>query len=288
MTNLPTVDEALTDLSALRAALLAGVSPAALAEHPDAIPAALVPANMTVTDLEHLLPAPTRKRCTVRTNSLSDFLAYCAHSLRGGYTAFDHGNPYVFVEEAPNIQALAVLDFGTPAEPGWGLHRALWTPTDSPPMQALRRLLGKALTQEALTDYIDDWGDFLAFERADGTPVPTAAARGAIADMTAETVRAMRSKTGDFERERSALEKLTVSPTVPARMVLTCAPWAGFAARPLQVRISASESSSTIALRLALVAWGLHEAALLEELHARLAESGTQMTVIQGVLVDGD
>lgn len=282
---IPIIDESLTDIGALRAALLAGVHPVALEHDPEAIPAALVPKNMEVQSLEHLLPAPARKRERFETHSLDDFLTYCANNVAEDPDEDGHapGNPHIFYDDAPVI-AHAILDFGSPEDPAWGEHRAIWTPQESPALQALRALLGKALSQDTLTDYIDDWGDYLSFERADGTAVPVAAARGAIADMTAETVKAMRSKTGDFERERSALEKLSIAPTVPARIVLTCAPWTGFETHHLKIRVAAAEGAGTLALRLTLIGWPLHQEDLLSELRNRLDGITAPITVLSGVV----
>lgn len=283
---IPIIDESLTDIGALRAALLAGVHPVALVHDPEVIPAALVPKNMEVQSLEYLLPEPARKRAHFRTNHLDDFLTYCANNVadEAGEDGPAPGNPHIFVSDSAAPRAEAILDFGSPEAPAWCEHRAVWTPQESPALQALRALLGKALSQDTLTDYIDDWGDYLSFERADGTAVPVAAARGAIADMTAETVKAMRSKTGDFERERSALEKLSIAPTVPARIVLTCAPWTGFETHHLKIRVAAAEGAGTLALRLTLIGWPLHQEDLLSELRNRLDGITAPITVLSGVV----
>jgi uncharacterized protein YfdQ (DUF2303 family) len=285
MTKFSAVDDTMTDIAALRAALLAGAHPIALERDLDAIPAALVPKDMTVESLEHLLPQPARKRATFQTNSLDDFLTYCANNVPDevGEDNRATGNAHIFYNDTPP-RAEAILDFGSPEAPAWSEHRAVWTPRESPALQALRALLGKALSQDTLTDYIDDWADYLSFERADGTAVIVAAARAAIADMTAETVKAMRSKIGDFERERSALEKLSVGPYIPARMVLTCAPWTGFSTHQLQVRLAAAEGAGTLALRLAIIGWPLHQETLLEELRDRLEARPTPITVLSGTV----
>lgn len=275
------IDDAMTDISALRAALVAGIG---ISAGDGAMPAALVPKDMEVQDLERLLPAPLRKRGNFATNALDDFLAYCANNVcddvadDGGPV----GNPHIFYTAMPTPRAEAILDFGSPGFPAWGQHRAVWTPLESPALRALRDLLGKALSQDALTDYIDDWGDYLTFERSDGTAVNVPAARGAIADMTAETIKSLRSKQGDFSRERSALETISVAPTVPARMILTCAPWEGFDTHQLRVRLSAADGAGTLALRLTLIGWPLHQDRLLEELRNRLDALTAPITVLCG------
>lgn len=268
------IDEAMTDIAALRAALVAG----------NAVPAALVPKDMEVRSLEHLRPAPVRQRGTFSTNALDDFLTYCANNVGDCYDddGCVPGNPHIFYSAMPTPRADAILDYGSPAAPAWGEHRARWTPQESPALRALRDLLGKALTQDTLTDYIDDWGDYLTFERSDGTAVNVPAARGAIADMTAETIKSLRSKQGDFSRERSALETISVAPTVPARMILTCAPWEGFDTHQLRVRLSAADGAGTLALRLTLIGWPLHQDRLLEELRNRLDAMTAPITVLCG------
>jgi len=275
------IDEAMTDIAALRAALVAGIGISA-GDH--AAPAALVPKDMAVRSLEHLLPDPIRQRGLFTTNDLDDFLTYCANNVGDADTEDGHapGNPHIFYSALPTPRAEAILDYGSPAAPAWGQHRAVWTPQESPALQALRALLGKALTQDALTDYIDDWSDYLTFERSDGTAVNVPAARGAIADMTAETIKSLRSKQGDFSRERSALETISVAPTVPARMILTCAPWEGFDTHQLRVRLAAADGAGTLALRLTLIGWPLHQDRLLEELRNRLDAMTAPITVLCG------
>jgi uncharacterized protein YfdQ (DUF2303 family) len=276
------IDDAMTDISALRAALIAGVAITDMAS--DLLPAVLVPKDMAVQDLEHLLAAPVRQRALFQTTDLDDFLTYCANAVGDDTDADGHaaGNPHIFYTLKDPIRAFAILDFGSPEAPAWGQHRAEWNPQESPALIALISLLGRALPQDTLTDYIDDWSEFLGFERADGTAVSVQAARGAIADMTAETINSLRSQRGDFIRERSSMEKITVAPTVPPRMVVTCAPWAGFGTHQLRVRISAADGAGTLALRLTLIGWPLHEIDMVEELRARLEAITAPITVLSG------
>lgn len=270
------LERTFTDIGELRAALLAGTPVSEGIE--DAIPAVLLPSNMVVADLEHLLPAPTRVRRSYNTNSLDDFLTYCAEAA--GLDDYGTSNPHIFytLDEPPT--ARAILDFGSASHPAWSQHNAHWTPRQTPAFTALRNLFNKTLDQDTLTNYIDDWSDYLSFETADGAPIKLAAARGAFTDLNADAIKTMRSKVGDFNRERSALERVSMAPTVPARIILTCSPWDGFSAHALRVRVAAD--GSNLALRLSLIGWPTVQDDLCIELRERLEAIEAPITVLSG------
>lgn len=283
----------LPNISALRAALLAGTSVHDAVCNADAgRPAVLVPADMRVEDLEKLLPSPIRVRRNYKTSRLDDFLIYCTKQLPRHHHAYcvdghpelfpglPDRDPHIFYSTDP-AGAFAILDFGREGAPAWCDHTANWTPEESPALLALRALLGKALDQDTLTNYIDDWADILSFETADGTLVNPAAARGAIADLSAEAIKSLRNKTGDFSRERTAVERVSMAPTVPTRMGLHCAPWVGFSPSTLRVRIAAADSTS-LALRLTLIGWPAVLDTLVTELRERLEAIEAPITVLSG------
>ena len=81
------------------------------------IPFVVIPDGYTVKDLEHLLPAPTRKRAAVQVHDADSFCAYFnAHSTRYStiYADVDYG--------AEKFVVLAVLDDNGADFAGWRDH----------------------------------------------------------------------------------------------------------------------------------------------------------------------
>lgn len=94
-------------------------------------------------------------------------------------------------------------------------------------------------------------------------------------------MRKLNSQRGEFARELSSLERLSLGNGLPNRLTVTVAPWRDFAARDLRLRIGAADSGNGLALELRHLAWEKTRAALLDELTEKLSQI-ERLTVRRG------
>ena len=249
---------------------------------------ALIPKDMALQSLEPFQSAPNFFKGTFSTGYLSDFIAYLQHyivadSACGDPHAFSAEDPHAFIDDTgPTPVVHAVIDHGLPGEPLWRHHTATLAIAHTEAFAALNTLLGKTVAQRALLDFIDDYGDLCVFHRPDGATVAAEVARGEFANLTAEKVRQINSQRGDFKRELSEVERLSLGTGLPNRLTLTAAPWRDFTTQNVRVRISAADSGSGLGLDLRLIGWDAIQDALIAELVAAL-EAIEGLTVRRGV-----
>jgi uncharacterized protein YfdQ (DUF2303 family) len=260
------------------------------------LPVALVPHGVDLSDLRPFLPCPRAHTGAYRTDDLASFAAYLIETAGLASYADREAVPavlenateppaarkaHVFVSPDGN-SAHAVLSFGTAPVPAWHDLTADLVLEDSPAFAALKALVGKPVTQDQIVDFIDDWDQHCAFVRQDGSALDTAAARKEFVDLTVETLRKLKSSREDFKREVTATERLTMQPTLPNRLIFTCAPWRGLLSVPVRVRLAASDSGGGVGLKLTLIGWGALREQLAEQLADEIRAIPANLTVLRG------
>lgn len=256
MTTSTPIHRCMTDIGALADILLLGTDVTPVG--PNIIPAVMRPAGMSVEPLEHLLSHPTRVRAHYTTDDLDDLIRYVQEH---GATEDD---PHIYLDApaapatafAGTATAVAVLDHGNRDRPLWRDHRATWAPTLHPALEALGALVNRPVTQDALLDYLDAWGYLMGFARPDGTAVAFPQARAAIAAMNIETLRSLRGEVGDFQRQKGALETISIQPNLPTAWRITCDPWLGLPQRDIDIRLSPTDAGG-LAVKLTVLRWPL-------------------------------
>ena len=247
-----------TETAALAEIIRAGTNITPIPNGNNSIPAVLCPAGMSVADLEHLLPNPTRVRAKYKTDDLDDLIRYVQEHA----TTEDDPHIYLDAPAAPataftgTATAVAVLDHGNRDHPLWRDHRATWTPTLHPALEALGALVNRPVGQDALLDYLDAWGYLMGFARPDGTAVPFPQARAAISAMNIETLKSLRGEVGDFQRQKGSLETISIQPSRPTAWRLTCDPWLGLPQRDIDIRLSPTDAGG-LAVKLTVLRWPL-------------------------------
>jgi uncharacterized protein YfdQ (DUF2303 family) len=258
------------DLDKLRAMLIAGTAPYS--------GVAILPKDMTLASLEPFERYPRSHTGTYQSNHAEDFLAYIAANADQG------NNPHVFFtdDNLGQLTATAVFDFGSTEAPAWRNHRATFTASPTDAYTALLAISGKPATQKALLDFIDDHGDRCAFNRPDGSALAPDLARNEFANLTAEKIRTLKSTREDFNRQLSAIEKLTLGNSLPNRLTFVCAPWDGFSAHAIRARISADDSGSGLLLNLTITGFDTIKHAMTDEFRQRLLDLKAPITVLRG------
>lgn len=233
---------------------------------PEHAAVALVPKGLEALDLEQYEIRPRRHTGQYLTSSIEDFTAYLlrASGEQGVspeiYVATDH--PY----------AKAILDPGGRDTPRWHDWTATLELHASDAGAALEDLCEQPVRPEAIVQFIDDWALNCRF-LANGHDCTAEAARAQFADCTVETIRSLRTKTADLSREKTGLERLTVQPSLPTRLLFDCEPWRGLEPRTLPVRIQATDTGGTAALKLTVIGWADIQRKMLDEFATKLRKA---------------
>ena len=219
-----------------------------------------------VHDLEHLLPCRRRARGTMATAYVAPFAQYA--------TAFAEPGAAVFVD-AEHMAATAVLDLGTKETPGHTDNRAKLQLTKTAPYAMLLTINGRAQSQQALAEFLEDWGSVaaLSFFTPDGE-IPMGKALAAIRRITIESLRKVESEEQQLSANRTAFESVKASSQepIPTTIYYTCKPYADLDARTFVLRLSilTGEKAPSLVLRIQnleahVEAMGAELAALVQE-----------------------
>jgi len=221
--------EALTQaesISAANAALTQTVAPT------NGEAAIALPESFKVHDLEHYLPTRRRLRGSMTTPTLADFASYTLDNKEAGATVFV--NPDA-------MQAVAVLNLGTPASPGHGDNRAVLAPPKTAAFAALLAIAsGSQRRQTDVAEYLEDWAPLIRCENDAGDDVHVKLAAAAVRRLTIEGTKRMETSEQSLSASRSAFEQVraTAVDTLPVFISVTCEPYQGLADRTFRLRMS--------------------------------------------------
>ena len=189
--------EALTQaesISAANAALTQTVAPT------NGEAAIALPESFKVHDLEHYLPTRRRLRGSMTTPTLADFASYTLDNKEAGATVFV--NPDA-------MQAVAVLNLGTPDEPGHGDNRAVLAPPKTAAFSALLSIAsGSQRRQTDVAEYLEDWAPLIRSENDAGDDVPVKLAAAAVRKLTIEGTKRLETSEQSLSASRSAFEQV--------------------------------------------------------------------------------
>ncbi|MBK9363027.1 MAG: DUF2303 family protein [Rubrivivax sp.] len=223
---------------------------------------AALPAHFTVHDLEQRLPLRRRARGTMTTSRLEDFAAYAAAHLEDGAITFVH---------ADQMQAVAVLNLGTPAKPGHADNLAIFKPATTAAYDAIKAIESapnaqRQHTQTKLAEWLEDWAECITCFDADAQAIDLRKAIAAVRAITIESARKAESVEGQLSSERSAFEsvKATARTPLPAFVHVSCEPYAGLKKREFVLRLAVypDDKGVNLGLRMARAEWHREEMAL--------------------------
>lgn len=230
-----------------------------------------LPDTFKVHDLEQHMPNRRRARGTMTTAVIGHFAAYVTTHAEEGAT--------VFVDKA-KMQAVAVLNLGTPSLPGHADNRAVLELQQCAPYSALLNLLrlsaNTGLSQRDLAEFLEDWDASISCA-SDDAEMPNKRAVEAIRKVTIDSARKVESTEGNLSAERSAFEKVAASSAgapLPTSINFTCIPYHGLALRSFAMRLSVrtgDASKPTLALTLRMVKAEQHTEDMAAELASHVA-----------------
>ncbi len=255
------------DKDAIRALQLGAAIQQAHAANPASECAIALPSEFTLHDLEQYAEGRRHARGTFTTPFVAAFCAYVRQHAEAGATAFI---------DAAKMQASAVLNLGTPGEPGHADNVANLAPTKTAPYAALCNATVMRLSQRDAAEFLEDWQAFI--ECADDAgPIKTSQAIAAVRRITIESMQRAESSEQSLSAERSALESVAAKSKepLPTFINFTCKPYAELAERRFTLRLGILTGDKVPSLVLRLVKAEEHAEEMANEL-AGLVGKGLQ------------
>lgn len=225
-----------------------------------------LPDDFKLHDLETYLALRRRARGVMSTESLPDFAHYVeAHAEEGAS---------VFVD-AESMAATAVLNLGTPDEPGHADNRAKLALRKTAAYTSLKaHANGSSLSQAKAAEFLEDWSDLIHCY-AENEEMRTAQAIAAVRDITIEAARKVESQEQQLSASKSSLESVTAKSkhTLPTHIYFKCVPFSGLAERTFVLRLGIQTGNDKMGVVLRIVKQETHDEEMAQEFASKVSAS---------------
>lgn len=222
-----------------------------------------IPDSCSLVSLEKYMPFRRRARGKMRTSSLKSFVDYVKSHAESGAVVF---------VDSKEIGARAVLNLGTPQNPGHADNLALYCPQETAAYAALAKNTGMPLAQKEAAEFMEDWQDCIQCLGENGDVLSTSQAVAAVRKITIEAISKRANEEMTLSASRSTFENLTASSQdpLPAAIRFTCNPYADAPERTFVLRfgIATGESKPRVILR--IIKREEHQAQIAEALADRV------------------
>ncbi|NMZ68843.1 Uncharacterized conserved protein YfdQ, DUF2303 family [Pseudomonas peli] len=206
----------------------------------------VLPNSVNLHSLEQYQPARDRFRGGLKTQSLRDFSKYVERHIRAGLEIESAG----FIDQDA-MSATVIFNLGNPDWPGHGDDRATLTLKPSAAYTAVQAIAGKALGQQALAEWLEDWAPHIIATASDET-LTIAAAISGIRKMTIKATSQRDSSVGDFSASRSAMDDIEAKSqeTLPQAFMFQVVPFEGLGESTINLRLSVITGEANPVLKL--------------------------------------
>jgi uncharacterized protein YfdQ (DUF2303 family) len=234
-----------------------------------------LPNEFGVHDLEKYMANRRRARGSMETSCVRDFAGYAIGNKEEGAAVF---------VSPKSMVANAVLNLGTPDNPGHADNRAQFNPRATAAFTALNQVAnGQALEQQRVAEFLEDWAHCIdCFHESQG--LAHGKAVSAVRNITIEGLRKVEASEQQLSASKSAFEQVTASSkdTLPTHIYFKCEPYQGFAERTFVMRLGIRTSDKP-AITLRIINRELHDEQMSEELKAKVLDAiDAQMPVFVG------
>lgn len=239
--------------------------------------AVALPEKYKIHDLEPYLDNRRRARGTMTTESVADFSKYVREHKEAGASVF---------VEADSMQAVAVLNLGTPTTPGHTDNRAKLVMRKTAAYTALKaHASGQGMTQAKAAEFMEDWQDLIECY-ADSEAMGTHKAIAAVRDITIEAAKKVESQEQQLSATRSALESVKASSkhTLPTHIYFKCEPFAGLQERTFVLRLGIQTGTDKLGVVLRIVKQEAHDEEMANEFARKVDDAllGWSVPVLVG------
>jgi uncharacterized protein YfdQ (DUF2303 family) len=230
---------------------------AAVGEALEADGCVALPSDSKLHDLESFKPLRRRARGCMETILATDFAHYTTSHAEAGASVFVDGR---------KMQATAVLNLGTPAEPGHADNLARLSLQPTAAYSALHHINAGPLSQATAAEFLEDWPDFIkCFNDAGEISKPQAVA--AVRKLSIDSLRKMESSVENLSASKSAFESVqaTSSSPIPTLVYFKCEPYSGLAVREFVLRLGITTTSDKPHITLRIIKKELHTEEMAKE-----------------------
>jgi len=189
-----------------------------------------LPDDFKLHDIEDQHLTRRRARGAMNTRFIAPFVAYVQAHAEEGAT--------VFIDPR-DTSARAVLNLGTPRDPGHADNTALFTPEPTAAYAALKDIVDEQCGQVKIAEFLEDWAtNIQCFAGTTEVKVPTAIA--SIRRITIEAMRKQESTVEQLSASKSAFESIQAKnqDTLPTFIYFNCKPYADLDERLFVLRLS--------------------------------------------------
>lgn len=247
-----------------------------------------LPQSYATHDMEKYLALRRRARGTMNTISHIEFASYTKDNIE------DKAGVFV---DAERMQATAVLNLGTPDEPGHADNLAIYKPPITAAYKALIDITSKgALSQRECAEFMEDWRDYILCVGEDGEFIHDAQAVAAVRSLTIESMQKLESNERNLSADRTAFESVaaTSKETIPAKIRFSTEPYFGLLPRDFELRLGVTaKDGKTPALILRIIRKEWHQEEMGKNLVLMVrnamgaGEAGTNVPVVMGSYARG-
>ncbi|WP_296255575.1 MULTISPECIES: DUF2303 family protein [unclassified Pseudomonas] len=232
---------------------------------PTFMPTAVLPEGAKVLDLEKYQALRSRFRGTFSTHSLADFGLYVTDRAGDGARGFINQE---------DMSCVLLFNLGTTAVPGHADDRAVLKLKPTAGYTAVQRIAGERLAQKDLSDWIEDWHQYLTPVDDEGQPIPVAKAIAAVRTITVKATSESETTVGDTSASRSAMDQIEArsKETLPAALQFHTIPFDGLTEQVITLRISVITSGAVPVLKLRWVGEEVQRESIAEEFKAVLEQ----------------
>lgn len=205
---------------------------------------ALVPEGVNTLRLEQYQGYRDRFRGTLNTHSIKDFSNYVGSHIDS--TVGARG----FVDQ-DGMSATVIFNLGNQENPGHGDDSGVLTLKRTAAFQAVQSVIGKALSQQDLAEWLEDWQVNLS-AKAGTADIPLLAAIAGIRRMTIKSSSQLDSTVSDFGASRSAMDEIEAKSqeTLASGFIFTTVPYEGLQPAAIQLRLSVITGRESPVLKL--------------------------------------
>ena len=237
------------------------------------VPTVVLPESAKIVDLERFQAGRSRFRGTYSTHSLADFSAYVVERAALGARGFI---------DQDAMSCVLLFNLGTADVPGHADDRAVLKLKPTAGYTAAQQIGGRGISQKDLSDWIEDWHQYLTPVDEEGKAIPVAKAIAAVRTITIKASSESETTVGETSASRSAMDQIEArsKETLPVSLQFSTIPFEGLTEQVITLRLSVITSGSQPVLKLRWVGEEVQREDIAQEFKAVLQRNIGEAAVL--------
>lgn len=226
-------------------------------------PTVVLPEGCQVVTLEKWQAGRSRFRGIYSTHSLADFAAYTAERASADAKGFI---------DQDEMTCTLIFNLGDTLAPGHADDRAVLRLKASAGYKAAQAIGGRAMSQKDLSDWIEDWNQYLTAVDEAGQAMGISKAIAAVRTITVKAASESDHTVSETSASRSTMDQIEArsKETLPTSLLFSVVPYEGLTEQQIQLRLSVITSGSQPALKLRWVGEEVQREDIAQEFKAVL------------------